>query len=83
MTYRAEVLGVNNRVGVWELSALGMVTTANFSEIIFYSLGLKWRMDQVAAQKDGKTWPYVRHVLKRAGMNHEPATCADVWWMIR
>jgi hypothetical protein len=48
--YCGRVLGVNYRVGLWELSALGMLDTNNGRDLVFYSLGLKQFLEQAEAR---------------------------------
>jgi hypothetical protein len=48
--YCARVLGVNYRIGMWELGALGMLNTNNARDVVFYSLGLKQWLDEVNAR---------------------------------
>jgi hypothetical protein len=52
MRYVASVMGINYRVGLWELSVLGIIDTAKVSTLIFHSLGLKQRLDQIEASKN-------------------------------
>jgi hypothetical protein len=49
--YCGRLLGVNYRVGLCELSALGMLDTNNGRDLVFYSLGLRDFLDQQTAQK--------------------------------
>jgi hypothetical protein len=51
--YCARVLGVNFRIGLWELSALGFLNTNNARDIVFYSLGMKQFLEQAEALKNG------------------------------
>ena len=55
LAYFARVMSVNYRMGLWEMSALGMVDTSKVADLIFYSLGLKQRVDEIEAQKKRPT----------------------------